>query len=765
MIASLFVRIRLYLLECVTVLLCTAIFLAFLFHNVFTDPYYYFAADISELYFPWWIFLNTMVHAGQLPFLNPYWFGGSLPFAALESSAFYPPYLIAQLFFTATENLNVAYAYFMSMELGHYLLASVTFWFLARRTLRLSRFAALFGAVTYASSGVFIGRFVHPVVIQSLAWLPLVYAFYLLWLERGRWLYALATALVLALIVVSGHPHIVFQIYMLFGLAAVYWWVMRPGKRLVIAMVSIAIVVLSIALTAERLLLTGELAGHVVRTTNETTVKNLYNSLHPYYYLTMLVPYLFGRHQIGYWGSDYPWGNWENFLYIGIIPFLFLPFFLRWERKAHLGFFSSGALVMIFLLLGKYFFFSAWVNQHLPFAETTTTLSKMTNYLHFFLVVLATIGIHVATETKNRRSTLSIFLGTVAILGVVLWRLTPADSQLIPNITSRAVPNEQALAFIAANIVQAKTLFIFSVLAVFLLLLYPREWLRTVVIIVYALDIFLSGGAFNPIERSPGPPQRYFGSSELTTRLQGDAHMYRVDGLSPRNLNMIAGIETTYGYHTIETDAYHRAMQLFRFENRQLLNLMNVKYFFSDRDLSLEPGMVNVGVNLWENQQVFPRAFFVSGVRVVHNAKEMATAVTDPAFDPKTEVVLLADAPTASVLSPRLPEDVPVVVEENLQSHLRVSVDAPVSGYIVFATYQYPGWNVTVDGRKTALLPANLSFYAVPVTSGKHIVLLSYRSSAYVMGSWIALIGWGGLALMLGHPRFRQRLFRPNLSQ
>ncbi len=300
--------------------------LILLFHHVFSNPFYYLAADINELYFPWWVFINHAVHSGQIPILNQYWFGGSLPFAALESSVFYPPFLVIQMMFEATKSLDVAYFFHLAMEWGHYLLAGISFYLLLRVGLRLNRFASIFGGIIYATSGVFIGRFVHPVVLFTLAWLPLLYLFFLLFIERLRPIYAFATTLTLTMIILSGHPQFIFYVFSFFTLAILYAACTVPkGMRIKILASSMFIVVASVALTAFKMLLTLELGHEIVRTTAETTIKNLYNSIHPLYYLTLLVPYLFGKHVVGYWGSDYPWGNWENLLYIGIIPLLFLP--------------------------------------------------------------------------------------------------------------------------------------------------------------------------------------------------------------------------------------------------------------------------------------------------------------------------------------------------------------------------------------------------------------------------------------------------------
>ena len=207
----------------------TVLLLALVFSRLFSNSFAYFAADHSELYFPWWVFINRTVRSGTFPVLNRFWFSGSLPFAAIETGVFYPPTMFFQLLFDARGNLDHAYHFFLASLLLHYLLASVAFYLLMTKGLRLRRFPALFGSLVFCCSGSFIGRFVHPLLLVNLAWVPLAYLFYLLFLRHGRVIYALGAAVVLALIVAAGHPQMVYYTFLVFGFTALV--VRIPGDR------------------------------------------------------------------------------------------------------------------------------------------------------------------------------------------------------------------------------------------------------------------------------------------------------------------------------------------------------------------------------------------------------------------------------------------------------------------------------------------------------------------------------------------------------
>lgn len=730
-----------YILEMLLLTGLTVFFLGLLFHHFFTNHFYYFAADISELYYPWWVYLNEAVRTFSFPLLNRFWFMGSLPFASLETSVFYPPYLIIQFAFNAQKNLDTAYFYHFGMEMAHYLLASLSFYLLSRIGLKLNKYSSIFGAVIYSCSGVFVGRFLHTVVILTLAWLPLLYLFYILFIERKKLIYALLTSVVLSLIITSGHPQMIYYVFLFFGIAVLYYCFIYLGKQKVFfCLISFGIILLSLLVTAPKILLTYELSRNIIRTTTETTIANLYNSIHPFYYLTLLIPYLFGKHFIGYWGSDYPWGNWENFLYLGILPILVLPLAKLWQNKKMLCFFFLNFAFCLFLLLGKYNFLSALVNRSLPFSDNLTMLSKLTNHSHFFLAVLVAIALNNLFGREIKRQHLIKLLIYCSGIGLLLLVIKPTFATIF-HFTDRPVPSFQALAFIAASIDNARLLYLINVIILVLFIISRKKRLLYILVLIYAFDIFSSAGNFNPIEASPGKPSVYFGSNVLVEKIKTDQSIFRVENLLPRNANMIYKIETTSGYHTIETKAYQQLFNLYNLNNREVLNLMNIKYFISDRDLSQLANFRPAAFNLWENQEVLPRIYYVPNYRVLSSSGEMVDTLIGN-FNPTKEVLFLKADFVKPVLKDKekLPEEKGQIQVTNYSANLlEALVKTDSFGYLVISQLQYPGWQAKIDGKKQKLLPANLVFYALPLEAGQHKISIYYDSKPLKYGLGIML--------------------------
>ncbi len=728
----------------------TVLLLALVFSRLFSNSFAYFAADHSELYFPWWVFINRTVRAGTFPVLNRFWFSGSLPFAAIETGVFYPPTMFFQLLFDARGDLDHAYHFFLASLLLHYLLASVAFYLLMTKGLRLRRFPALFGSLVFCCSGSFIGRFVHPLLLVNLAWVPLAYLFYLLFLRHGRVIYALGAAVVLALIVAAGHPQMVYYTFLVFGFTALVAALTARVDRTLILAFSAFIMIVGVLLVAQKVFLGVELANNIVRLGAQESSENLFNSLHPLYYLTLFAPYLYGRHGVGYWGSQYHWGNWENFLYVGLLPILCLPFCAFWKNRRLLAIFGSGLALSVLISLGRYSALSALLNRSLPFSSSLGYLSKITVLFHFFLVVLVTVGFQELSELTSRKRRLACAVAAVVflLLFVVLTRGTVA--RLRPN--GYPAPSELAREFAFHNVVVARWLFLLVVALIGAPLLLGRRAALRFVLPLYALDLVLNVAGFNPIDAPVGTPSERLGPTEVTERIRQDPGIYRVQNLSPVNANMVVGIETTYGYHTVATRSYAELLGSLGPEYRGLLDLLGVRYYVERADLR-GYGLVRVDEGLWSSPSALSRVTFVPAFQTVPDADEMRRRVLNPAFDPRRAVFLEASVPVpASFHVPKEAgagaPDTPVRIQEYSATGVRASLDAPSDGLLLFGETRYPGWEAILDGAPAALLPADLSFYALPVSKGPHRVEFRFRSRALRWGLAVAGIT-GGLALLL----------------
>ena len=124
-------------------------------------------SDLLLENYPWKRFILESIRARQIPFWNPYILAGVPFLAAGQHSALYP---FSVLFYV----LPITWAYGLFAVL-HFFLAGL-FMYVYLRVVRLGRWAALLGGLTYAFSGFMITSVVFPMIGAAATWLPLLLA-------------------------------------------------------------------------------------------------------------------------------------------------------------------------------------------------------------------------------------------------------------------------------------------------------------------------------------------------------------------------------------------------------------------------------------------------------------------------------------------------------------------------------------------------------------------------------------------------------------
>jgi len=144
------------------------------------------------------------------------------------------------------------------------------------------------------------------------------------------------------------------------------------------------------------------------------------------------------------------------------------------------------------------------------------------------------------------------------------------------------------------------------------------------------------------------------------------------------------------------------------------------------------------GVWIYENPNVLPRAYVCYHVEATTDEKALAR-VRNREFNPWRSVLLstpLSSELQALAQSPLLPV-LPANVVEYDNHRVVVDVQSSTPGVLVLTDTWYPGWRVTVDGRKAELLRANYALRGVYVDSGPHRVVFQFRPFSFGLGAGI----------------------------
>ncbi|MDF1512325.1 MAG: flippase [Anaerolineae bacterium] len=164
----------------------------------------------------WKDFLVESLHARSLPLWNPYLFTGQAFLANGQHSGLYP---LTWLFFILP--VTRAFGVFIVLQLG---IAGISMYVFSR-TIKASRLGALISGCVFQFSGFLVVSVVHPMIVASASWLPLLLAFVDLTVRRERFFrrdramlpWALLGAVVLGVQVLAGHAEITYFSLLVIG--------------------------------------------------------------------------------------------------------------------------------------------------------------------------------------------------------------------------------------------------------------------------------------------------------------------------------------------------------------------------------------------------------------------------------------------------------------------------------------------------------------------------------------------------------------------
>lgn len=185
-----------------------------------------------------------------------------------------------------------------------------------------SRFAAFVSGLVFGLSGFMIAHLVHAVIIQSVAWIPLIIWSLEILRHKTTVKWLVIGSLAVALSFLGGHPQIFFYGLILSGAYAIAFAWHAPAGRWRYLGAALLVAMLGIGLAAIQLLPTAELA-HQGLQGKYAFSEFVAFGLPPRHVLTMIFPYSFGglreAGMLSYFGA--PNQN-ELTGYVGLLPLI-----------------------------------------------------------------------------------------------------------------------------------------------------------------------------------------------------------------------------------------------------------------------------------------------------------------------------------------------------------------------------------------------------------------------------------------------------------
>jgi uncharacterized membrane protein YfhO len=84
---------------------------------------------------------------------------------------------------------------------------------------------------------------------------------------------------------------------------------------------------------------------------------------------------------------------------------------------------------------------------------------------------------------------------------------------------------------------------------------------------------------------------------------------------------------------------------------------------------------------------------------------------------------------------------------------MTLAIDAKTPALVATSVTAWPGWKLTVDGRRAPLVGYNHAFLAFRVPAGRHEAVLEYLPGSVVAGGGISLAALLVSLALLRYPR------------
>jgi hypothetical protein len=150
--------------------------------------------------------------------------------------------------------------------------------------------------------------------------------------------------------------------------------------------------------------------------------------------------------------------------------------------------------------------------------------------------------------------------------------------------------------------------------------------------------------------------------------------------------------------------------------NISLMGHANVRYFLAGSGrlkIRAKDGK-QIHPGIWELNDSAPAVYYVPAPITAQDPAESLQALRG--FKPGTAAVVEGSVSPGAAELPITSGRI-TLLEPN---HMKAEIDTPGPGLIIIAEAYYPKWTATLDGKSTEVLPANLMFRGIPVSSAGH---------------------------------------------
>ncbi|MEN8154104.1 MAG: YfhO family protein [Acidobacteriota bacterium] len=733
---------------------------------------YLLSDQINQFYV--WHFLahSGMKTPGGLPLWNPYIFAGQPLVANAQSSLFYPPNLLLYFFTPGIVATIRAIFHLFIVALFSYLLG---------RKLNISVAGSVLMSAAFMLSGPVIAWLGHPHA-NVFVWLP-----FLLWscehiLTGDRKLkWGSISAIGIGMSILGGHPETTFHLLMIFSLYFILRLLFtdKTGKKKIRYFSHFLLIILTGFLIGSIQML--PFAGHLFnsatlaeggRGVNSGIRMISENGLEdPATSVTLLIPNFYGNpvDRSYNWPFSIKQNYNEQAIYFGMIPFMFAIASLFIRKKP--------VQLKIIISLS---FFSLAVAWRLPFFELFNHLpvfsivsnGRLRIFFTLLFIVSAGYGFDAVKDYfKGNNENKRVFSGSLIVPSLIILifsmiSLLKTYYLLIGSgggsglFSSPFIKYLLFRIFAPGEIRTMISLFVVLLLLTFYLFYYKKKLTLNIfsVLLVFLTiaELFILSLNYNTeIKEEHILPKTY-----ALEQIKKGSEPFRIisdEKIMFHNYNAIHGIQVPGGYDLPVNKSFS---EMYRKQGGgdihsqnwsdewPFIDLLNVKYFMKKGKgdpIKSKFKLIydNYNYRIYENTAAYPRAFMVYRYEVIKNREKLLEEMVKKDFILKDMVFLEEDLSDEmkSNMSDAEPGTGKVEFIRYGNNRVEMEVFTSRAGILFFSDQFAPGWNVTVDNKKSKIMRADYSFRGVSVSRGSHKIIFYYTPLLFIAGKYLTLAG------------------------
>lgn len=721
--------------------------------------------DLALQFIHWRAFGFGELRHGNLALWNPHLFSGTPYFGGFQSALLYPPNALF-LFLPLAKAIN------WSIALHVFLAGAFTYAWTARRGLMPA--ACFLSAVIFMFCGAYFSHIYpgHLTNLCAMVWSPLLFVAIDGLFGKPSLGWSLMGMFAVAMQVLAGHPQYVF--YTAVG-AAIYCalclFKVREQRRFMLGLAGI--VGGGVALSAVQLFTGLQESREMVRSGGLPYDMAAIFSFPPEDFLMLLSPHIFGDMKtVLWWGRCYPW---EVGLFIGVSGFVLAIMGAIWGEKKVRRFSIVMVGLMLLLALGSRTPLFKLLYYGVPGFDQFRGNAKFIFLASLFLAMLAGVGFD---ELVKGRHLSGLFLAVIGSAGILLLvaALWTRPSGAEPMSTNRWHPlmlafrgSGETYAFdqfyddpafvLQAGRVASQSLFISGLTLVglaFLLFLAARfrpvVW---VVLVLAVVELFVF--AMKSLDHFDLAQAANTELGNYLKRCPGDYRILHMQ-MACANAALSLGVREMWGYDPGVLLRYAQLLAATQKINpndaaglsSELMPLSQEHPLFDMFRLRFTIVPQDDKTFVYERTNFLPHVLLVSRCQVLKGRDEILSALMNPAFNPREEVVLETEPnpkpkPTTDAGNARL-------LDESTDS---LTIEAEVkSPCILLVTDTYAkGWRARALPGSGQLyyqvMPANYCLRAVPLTAGHHLLRLEYAPFGFRVGRWVSIASLGAFLVLV----------------